>query len=232
MLKLYQFDYSSYCIKIRAILNVKALDYTTIELIPGLTQHRARQISGQSKVPVLVDGQTVIVDSTEIALYLDTAYPSPQLIPDRYDDYKTCLLWEDWADEALVPAVRSVTYEAIMSNPERGLELLPPYGHMGLDVMAPALMRVMVPLFVRYYNITPAQRRADEGRLERYLNLLAGAVASGGYLIGDRLTLADIAVAASCRSLNVVASVHNAPHYQGLFTWCDRILAECLIPAR
>ena len=67
MLELYQFELSQYSEKVRLILDYKELDYKKIEVTPGVGQIDLFRLSGQSKVPVLKDGETIITDSTDIA---------------------------------------------------------------------------------------------------------------------------------------------------------------------
>ncbi len=65
--------FSPYCWRIRMALAHKGLEP---ELVPiGFTDKDKIAFSEQDKVPVLVDGETVISDSFEIACYLDDTYP-------------------------------------------------------------------------------------------------------------------------------------------------------------
>ncbi len=64
---------SPYCWRSRMALAHKGLE---TEFIPvGFTEKDTLAFSGQSLVPVLVDGETAITDSWHIACYLDEAYP-------------------------------------------------------------------------------------------------------------------------------------------------------------
>ena len=80
MLELYQFKLSQYSEKVRLILDYKELDYRKIEVTPGVGQLKLFKLSGQRQVPVLKDGETIIIDSTEIAFYLDRKYPERPII--------------------------------------------------------------------------------------------------------------------------------------------------------
>ena len=74
-MELYQFRHSAFCEKVRLVLAVKGLDYTVVEVSPGLGQLELFRLSGQRQVPVLVDGSEVIADSTAIALCKDNSIP-------------------------------------------------------------------------------------------------------------------------------------------------------------
>ena len=65
--------FSPYCWRVRMALAHKGLE---AELIPTcFTDKDKIAFSKQDKVPVLVDGETVVSDSFEIACYLEDAYP-------------------------------------------------------------------------------------------------------------------------------------------------------------
>jgi glutathione S-transferase len=65
--------FSSYCWRSRMALLHKGLDFETIPW--RFTETEAIAFSGQGRVPVLVDGETVVSDSWAIADYLERAYP-------------------------------------------------------------------------------------------------------------------------------------------------------------
>lgn len=65
--------FSPYCWRVRMALAHKGLE---AELIPTcFTDKDKIAFSKQDKVPVLMDGETVVSDSFEIACYLEDAYP-------------------------------------------------------------------------------------------------------------------------------------------------------------
>jgi glutathione S-transferase len=69
MIELYQFELSQFAEKARLILDFKGLQYRKIEVVPGVGQLEVFRISGQRQVPVIKDGNTIVADSTAIALY-------------------------------------------------------------------------------------------------------------------------------------------------------------------
>ena len=46
-MELYQFRHSAFCEKVRLVLAVKGLDYTVVEVSPGLGQLELFRLSGQ-----------------------------------------------------------------------------------------------------------------------------------------------------------------------------------------
>ena len=74
-IKLYQFENCPYCTKVRGTLEAKGIEYEKIE-VPLDREERTEllEISGQYMVPVLVDGDTALKDSSAIIDYLNDKY--------------------------------------------------------------------------------------------------------------------------------------------------------------
>jgi maleylpyruvate isomerase len=84
--KLYGFFRSSASYRARIALNVKGLDYESIEvdLRAAASAQRSAQflaLNPEGLVPVLVDGTSVISQSLAIAEYLEETRPAPPLLP-------------------------------------------------------------------------------------------------------------------------------------------------------
>ena len=96
----YDWPYSPFCMKVRAILHYKGVDYRAVTpLGPALMKIRRRGKIG--KVPAVeIDGD-MIVDSTDIAYALDARFPVPPLLPEGGRERGLCHAIEDWADESL-----------------------------------------------------------------------------------------------------------------------------------
>lgn len=86
--------FSPYCWRIRMALAHKGLDF---ESVPWrFTQKDALAFAKHDKVPVLVDGDRVVVESFDIAAYLDTAYPDrPSLMHGNPEPYRFVAAWTD-----------------------------------------------------------------------------------------------------------------------------------------
>jgi glutathione S-transferase len=75
----------------------------------------------KGQVPVLVDGDLILFDSTLILEYLEDAYPNPPLFPTDAKMRARCRLLELEADEILLAPVRLLMYrtEPPHSDPSR-----------------------------------------------------------------------------------------------------------------
>jgi glutathione S-transferase len=121
MIKLYDFLSCPYGQKVRIVLAEKALTYDLVNV--DLTQHENRKPDFQrlnplGRVPVLVDDDTVIYDSTIINEYLDDEYPEPPLLPAIGSSAmrSRARLFEDFADTTFTQPVGQLIAE--VSKPE------------------------------------------------------------------------------------------------------------------
>lgn len=74
-MRLFRKDFCPYCARVEEKLRELGLSYEEVE-VPGPHSERDRvhELTGQRKVPVLVDGDEVVHDSSRIVKYLDENY--------------------------------------------------------------------------------------------------------------------------------------------------------------
>jgi glutathione S-transferase len=95
--------FSPYCWRVKLALAHKNLSFKTIPW--HFTDKEAIAFSNQGKVPVLVDGGSVVSDSHEIAEYLETAYPNEaSLFGDASARALTGFV-KAWTEDVLHPAI-------------------------------------------------------------------------------------------------------------------------------
>lgn len=235
-MQLHQFRQSPFCDKVRLVLAAKGLSYDVIEVTPGLGQIALFRLSGQRQVPVLVDGETVICDSTAIALHLERRAPQPALLPVDPEQRARCLLLEDWADTALALGVRTALIQAAAAEPELRAALLP--------AATPAPFKQLlaaVPPGLGQWAETLGETLLGSGerqQLQRNLEQLQTLVNTQPFLVGSSLSLADLAVVAQLSLLRfpqgwgeplaglAVPGLGDNPLLDGLFSWRDQILAR------
>jgi glutathione S-transferase len=103
MMKLYDFPQSPYCQKVRLVLAEKDLSYEKIFVDLIKNEQRSPELlrlNPYGKVPVLVDEEEVIYDSTIINEYLDDEYPHPPLMPEQSGAKARVRMLEDFADNS------------------------------------------------------------------------------------------------------------------------------------
>ncbi|MCK0154952.1 glutathione S-transferase family protein [Alcanivorax sp. S6407] len=191
---LYQFPISHYCEKTRWQLDHKGLDYQIRNLLPGPHRLRTRLMARIDTLPILRDDRRTVGDSTKIAYYLEKYYPQRSLLPAAPDQRARVIELEQQFDRLGVD-VRRWLYGQIIDRPEVMQAMLNPYGLPGV------VQSVLTPLtregVRRLYRIEPKAVMRSEQRLEEGLQLLEQILAKGkgDYLVGDQLTLADVAAA-------------------------------------
>jgi glutathione S-transferase len=92
---------SPYVRKVLACLELKGLDYA-IDPIPPFTGNAAfARLSPLGRVPVLLDGELVLNDSSVICQYLEDKHPSPTLYPHDIAARARARWLEEYADTRL-----------------------------------------------------------------------------------------------------------------------------------
>ncbi len=95
--------FSPYCWRIRLALAHKGIP---MQGVPWRFTEKDRiAFSGGTRVPVLVDGETVLTDSWRIAEYLDATYPDAPLLPVDSAARGNVLFINAWADSILHTAI-------------------------------------------------------------------------------------------------------------------------------
>src|SRR5271170_3578614 len=121
MIKLYDYLSCPFGQKVRIVLAEKALTYDLVQV--DLAQHENRKpefvrLNPFARVPVLVDDDTTIYDSTIINEYLEDEYPEPPQLPPIGSSAmrSRARRFEDFADTSFTPPVGQLI--ADMSKPE------------------------------------------------------------------------------------------------------------------
>ena len=185
----YDWPYSPFCMKVRAILDHKNLAYEAINPL-GRRMIALSRRGKVGKVPALeVDG-ALIVDSTDIAYELERRFPDRPILPADAGERALCHALEDWADESLYfIGLYYRWYEAEGRKP------------------IPAAFGKSVPgrLAYRFYLKRILGQLKGQGTLrkppdhvardlERNLEAIEGLAARAPYLMGERPFLCDFAL--------------------------------------
>src|SRR5262245_28679965 len=113
-MRLYSGPLSLFTAKVRIALAEKGLPYERIEVGWSLARRYEPHhpdvvaLNPKRQVPVLVDGDVVVYDSTLIFEYLEERHPEPRLYPRELGARARCRQLEAAADEILFPHVWSL----------------------------------------------------------------------------------------------------------------------------
>jgi glutathione S-transferase len=222
-MQLIQIPFSHNCVKVRRALELKGLPFETLNIAP-MERAPVRRASGQELVPVLVDGGRAIADSTAILLYLEETHPEPPLLPRDPRRRAECLVLEDWADAAFMSLTRRLAYWNALRTPDAIESRFFP-GARGLwrragGILARRALR-------RRFRLSEWQNERDEPEARRLSRLAMERLDGRAYLVGDSVTIADLALAAMAYPLRHASpAVRDDASVQALLAWSRRMLGD------
>lgn len=194
MITLYQYEVSPFCDKVRRVLNVKGVGYQVEEVtILDTLKGRLKQLSPAAKLPVLDIDDERIVDSTDIVRFLEARFPEPRLIPVDPREQALVHFFEDWADESLYFYEMHLRF-TLPHNAQRWVPETSKHDNAAIKrIAALALPKAMA-------RTTAAQGTGRKPLemikrdLDRHFHMLNKWLADQDWLVGEHLSLADIAV--------------------------------------
>lgn len=138
-----------------------------------------------------------ISDSSAIAHYLEAKHPEPALIPADPIGRARAIWWDEFADTILAGVGTKLFFN-----------------------------RFVGPKVLRTGGDAAVADAAERDELPRVLAYLERTVPESGFLVGDRLSLADIAVAAPFVNLSWVGATVDGARYPRTAAYLDGILAR------
>jgi glutathione S-transferase len=127
MLKLYDSPDCPFCQKTRIVLAEKDLSFEIVPVdLKAQEQKRPEflKLNPFGKVPVLIDDEMIVYDSTIINEYLEDEYPHPPLLPSDSAARARVRTFEDYADNAFIPVTGIIMQELRKPEGERDNEKL------------------------------------------------------------------------------------------------------------
>ncbi|MGN6216288.1 MAG: glutathione S-transferase family protein [Solirubrobacterales bacterium] len=197
---LWQIEISHYSEKVRWALEHKRIDHVRRTPLPGthIPIALAMTRGAQPTFPVMqIDGRT-IGDSTAIIAALEARYPEQPLYPRDAEERAQALELEEWFDEQLGPYTRFLTFHELIKEPEIFAEVASeavpgPLGQVKPLVGAYARVFTSVRWGARDEEAAETARAKIVAALDRLESDLEKG--EGEFLVGDRLSVADVTVA-------------------------------------
>jgi glutathione S-transferase len=191
--RLITIPFSHYCEKARWALERCGVAYEEDGHLPLFHYVANRRAGARRTVPVVVDGDQLITDSTDIVAWADTKKPGT-LLPTGAARAEVLAL-EDELDRVLGPATRRWAYFHLL--PRKDLDHVitrgvPRWEAAALEVTRPLAVR----LLSRAMKIDAAGAERSRVKIEETFARVAERLADGRrYLAGDRFTAADLTFA-------------------------------------
>lgn len=154
-------------------------------------------ISPFRKIPALVDGDFKVADSTAIITYFEALQPLPAVLPTAPRERARAIWFEEVADTILFPAGQRVFFN-----------------------------RVVAPKFLKRAGDLAAAQDAQDSLLPPVYSYLESAVPDGEFLVGNALSIADIAVASMLVNMTYCGAAPEAATYPKLAAFLGRMMAR------
>ncbi|MFL5898248.1 MAG: glutathione S-transferase family protein [Solirubrobacterales bacterium] len=197
---LWQIDISHYAEKVRWALDYKGIDHIRRSPLPGTHIPIALFLTrgAQPTVPVLQMDGRAIGDSTAILAALEAKHLDRPLYPSKPDERARALELEDWFDENLGPHARLLPFFELIQEPDLFAEVAAESVPGPLGKAKP-----VVGAYGRVYtslrwgaNKSEDAQRARNGIVAAFDKLEAElGEGDGEFLVGNRLTVADVTAA-------------------------------------
>lgn len=191
--------------KVLACLALKNLDYRIDPITPFFGDEEFTRLSPLRRVPVLLDGDVTLCDSTVIVEYLEERHPAGHALYPASAAERSRARWlEEYADTRLADVVV--------------------WGIFNKAVLEPGIWRKPRDL--------EAIARLVREELPAVLDYLEAEVPATGFLFdGSRLCVADIALAAPFRNLGFARQRVDAVRWPATAAFVDRVLAQPALTA-
>jgi glutathione S-transferase len=186
---------------VRKVLAYAAEKGIELELQPtGFPNHSPEflEASPFRKMPALRDGDYTLGDSSAIVHYLEAKQPEPALIPADPKLRGKTIWYEEVADTIACAAVGKIFFNRIVAPRFMGRE-------GDLEAAAACEREDLPPLLDYLEKIVPD---------------------AGGFLVGDALTLADIAMASPFVNFRHTGTKIDPNKYPRTLAYVDRIIAR------
>ena len=149
------------------------------------------------KMPAFRDGDFAISDSSAIIAYLDAIQPEPSLIPAEAKARARTIWYDEFSDTLLAACGGKMFFN-----------------------------RIVAPVFMKREGDLAAADAAECNELPPLLDYLERVIPESGFLVEDRLTLADIAVASPFANFRLLGLALDAARWPRTLAYADAILAR------
>lgn len=188
---------SPYVRKLLVCLQLKGLRYVIDPIVPFYGDDGFARLSPLRRVPVLIDGDVALADSTVICEYLDERYPERPLLPAAPAERARARWLEEYADTKLGEALIWHLFNQLVIR--RFV-----WGEPPDEVVL---------------------QRAREVEIPQAMDYLEGVLPVEGWLFGE-LGRADVAVAAFFRNAEFVRWQVDAQRWPRTAAFVERTLAQ------
>lgn len=192
---------SPYVKKVLALLVMKGVDFEVDPITPFYGDERFSQMSPLRRIPVFIDGDLVLNDSSVIAQYIDERWPSPAALPETPEARAKARWLEEYSDSRMGEIFIWKGFAA--------------------KIVAPRV-------FKKPHDVGAFQDNLDTGVVE-VMTYLESVAPEEGFLAGP-FGIADISIAAMFRCMGYAGwtpdAAPNAALWPNTCAWLKRAESE------
>ena len=183
--------------KVLAFAAEKGIEVETKVVALGSDDPEFREASPFGKIPGFRDGDFAISDSSAIIHYLEAKYQEPALIPAEPEARARVVWFDEFADTILCACGAKMFFN-----------------------------RIVAPRFLGREGDLAAADQAEQEELPPILDYLERTIPDGGWLVGDGITLADIAVATAFANFRHLGMPVDAERHPKVAEFAERMLGR------
>lgn len=183
--------------KLLGYLGEKGIDFELKGVGIGDPDPGFQAASPLGKMPAIDDAGFRLADSSAIIHYLEAKHPAPPMIPADPQARGRVIWWDEFGDTVFAACSGKMFFNRIVS-----------------------------PRFLGREGDLAAAAQAEAEELPRLLAYLESAIPASGFLVGDRLTLADLAVASPLMNLRHCGAGIDAATHPRIAAWSEAILSR------
>lgn len=181
---------SPYVRKVLAILNFKGIEFEIDPIVPFFGNDEFAKISPVRRIPVLIDGETIVNDSSVVAQYIEEKYPHPTILPATAAARARSRWLEEFADTRMGDVF-----------------IWKAFGRM-----------VIAPVFFGTARDLEAHQRLLDTEVVEIMDYLESVTPAEGFLCGP-FGLADISVAVMFRNMMYARWTPDAARWPKVSRW-------------
>lgn len=183
--------------KLLGYLGEKGIEFELKGVAVGDPDPAFRAASPLGKMPAMADGDFTLADSSAIIQYLEAKHPEPALIPADPRERGRVIWWEEFGDTVFAACSGKMFFN-----------------------------RIVAPKFMGRAGDLAAAAAAEAEELPKLLAYLENAIPDSGFLVGDRLTLADLAVASPLMNFRHCGACIDPAVHPKIAAWSGAILSR------
>ncbi len=183
--------------KVRVALAHKNIEYEHVQVVPFGVNDEYKKKSPLGKIPCYEDGDLVLPDSSVICQYLEMVQPTPALYPNEPAPLARALWYEEHADTRVVEACATIFFQ-----------------------------RFVRPNFFQQDPDEDLIKESLETKLPVVLDYLTDELGDRDFLVGDQMTIADVATASPFVNMELGGEKPDASRWPVAAAYIERVLSQ------